>query len=64
MKIPEGIFGLIGHGPVTEEEAEAAGRDAAVSGSNTTNSHFKFFGSPGLTAAWERGHEAGGRIPE
>ena len=40
---------------VTVKDAEAAGRDAALNGSNTTNTHFKFFTKPELTSAWERG---------
>ncbi len=43
----------------TEQEAEAAGRDAAISGPNTANSHFTFFATPALTKAWERGNEGG-----
>lgn len=39
----------------TEEEAEIAGYDAGTNGSNTTNTHFRFFGSRELTDAWERG---------
>lgn len=43
----------------TTEEAFAAGRDAAVNGSNTTNSGVRFFRSAELSDAWSRGHDAG-----
>ena len=43
---------------VTEEDAFNAGRDAGLNGVNDTNCHFKYFGSPALTAAWERGKKA------
>ena len=39
----------------TEKLAEQAGYDAGVNGSNTVNSHFKWFMAPHLTKAWERG---------
>lgn len=43
---------------VTEEDAFNAGRDAGVNGVNDRNCHFRYFGSPALTAAWERGKKA------
>lgn len=45
----------------TEQEAELAGEEAAVHGSNTTNCHFTLFARPELTLAWERGHARGKR---
>lgn len=43
---------------VTEEDAFNAGRDAGLSGVNQENTHFRYFGSVQLTAAWERGKQA------
>lgn len=42
----------------TEEDAFNAGCDAGANGVNSENCHFKYFGSPALTAAWERGKKA------
>jgi hypothetical protein len=36
-------------------EAYAAGRDCALNGANTTNSHFRHFATPEQTKAWEKG---------
>jgi hypothetical protein len=43
---------------VTEEQAFDAGRDAGLNGVNENNCHFRYFGSPALTSAWERGKKA------
>lgn len=40
----------------SEVAAFNAGRDARMNGANDENCHFKFFRSPALTAAWERGN--------
>lgn len=39
----------------TEKEAEQAGYDSEMHGSNTVNCHFTFFATPALTKAWELG---------
>ena len=39
----------------TIAEAYQAGRDGVDHGSNEINSHVRFFRSPELTRAWERG---------
>lgn len=45
--------------PSLLSDAEAAGYDAGFNGPNTTNCHFRHFGTPENTAAWERGKKAG-----
>lgn len=55
-------------GRPTASEAEQAGYDASKHGADTTNCNFRFFATPELTAAWERGHkrakaEGDGRAP-
>lgn len=46
-------------GAANEEQAEAAGRDAGQHGPSTINCHPRYFATPALTAAWEKGNEAG-----
>ncbi len=41
----------------TIAEADAAGRNAALHGSDESNAHFRFFGSPELTASWQYGYD-------
>jgi hypothetical protein len=40
-------------------QAFHAGRDVAIYGPDPTNCHFRYFGTRGLTAQWERGNKAG-----
>jgi hypothetical protein len=47
------------HPSASEDESYAAGKDCARRGATTGNCHFRFFGSPELTAAWERGKKDG-----
>lgn len=54
----DGLEGLVKQQRVTEEDAFNAGRDAGLNGVNEENCHFRYFGSPALTAAWERGKKA------
>lgn len=44
---------------VTEEHAEAMGRDCSINGANDKNCHFSLFANPTLTRAWERGKSEG-----
>lgn len=46
----------------TEEQAERAGFDCAINGSNLDNCHFSLFATQVLTQAWERGKERGERL--
>lgn len=40
---------------VTEEHAEAMGRDCAINGPNQKNCHYSLFANQTLTRAWEYG---------
>ena len=40
---------------ITEEHAEAMGKDCRLNGANTKNCAFYLFSRPELTRAWERG---------
>jgi len=42
----------------TEAEAEEAGRRSVIEGANQRTCHFRFFATPELTQAWERGKRA------
>ena len=39
----------------TPEKAYEAGRSSIIDGPDTTNSHYRHFLTPELTAAWDRG---------
>jgi hypothetical protein len=54
----DGFEQIVKQQRVTEEDAFNAGRDAGLNGVNETNCHFRYFGSPALTGAWERGKKA------
>jgi len=43
---------------VTPDASEAAGRDAAINGANTANTHFKYFLTIELAEAWLRGKKS------
>jgi hypothetical protein len=46
---------LVKQNSVNREDAFKAGVDCAKNGANTTNCHFRFFGSRELTKFWEAG---------
>jgi hypothetical protein len=53
------IFKRLANPPPTEEDAWFAGYSAGKRGANMSNCHSRFFSTPGLTQAWERGQRAG-----
>ena len=46
---------LVSLRPVRSGHAYGAGYDCGLNGVNTTNCHFKYFGTKELTKEWERG---------